>query len=146
MVIRRNPDSHQHSLDMETTMGNAFPQFADGDVHITITGTHRYKLHAATLRRVSPIFREQLDEQRTKKPMKKGAFIRYRLMLVETDDDDEHPYSTGDWDTLYALKLVNNEGYRDAAINDPHEELYSKAWVQVKLSQDPSCERMLIVS
>ena len=110
-------------------MENAFPHFADGDVQIILTSTHRYKLHANTLRRASPFFDELLNEHFAKKPTKRGATVRFRLMLIETDNA-AHAYCTGGSDTPYTLHLMQ-EGDIGEPIVDPHAEHFGSAWIQV---------------
>lgn len=140
MVLRLTPISPQDTLAME----NAFPQFADGDVQITITSMHRYKLHSATLRRVSPLLAKLLSEQNAKRPTKRGATIRYRLILIETDEP-ENAYSTGASDVLYTLKLLNDQDNLQAPINDPYADHFSSAWIEVRyhLLTHTYYERML---
>jgi hypothetical protein len=62
-----------------------FPEFADGDVLVVVTGARRYKLHSTVLRRSSPTFAALLDEvaaaDLSSKVKKRGMTVKYRLHL-----------------------------------------------------------------
>lgn len=80
-----------------TNRHDRFPEFKDGDVKLTVTGSRQYKLHSGVLRNNSPVMREMLDErdaaQLDRKAQKNGITTRFKLVLVENalypDGDDE---------------------------------------------------------
>jgi hypothetical protein len=70
-----------------------FPEFADGDVRIVITGSRQYKLHSTILKSVSPLMQELLTDD-IAAPLcstaikKEKATLRFRLDLTRIPPDN----------------------------------------------------------
>ncbi|KAI5361874.1 hypothetical protein Slin15195_G055250 [Septoria linicola] len=73
--------------------GHSFPDFADGDVRIALSGSRQYQLHSGVLKNSSSVMQELLSEQYAAQlnhaAHKRGVLIRHKLVLVHNDDADE---------------------------------------------------------
>lgn len=68
-----------------------FPRFKDGDVCIYVSSSRIYQLHSNTLRRLSPIFAEELDRfpgAKLSAAAKREGMAAYRFELNKSNLDD----------------------------------------------------------
>ncbi|KAF2213959.1 hypothetical protein CERZMDRAFT_12857, partial [Cercospora zeae-maydis SCOH1-5] len=74
-----------------------FPQFADGDVRISLSGSRQYQLHSGVLKNSSSVMRELLSEefaaQLNNAAHRRGVLIRHKLVLAENpyiEEEDQN--------------------------------------------------------
>ncbi|KXS94890.1 hypothetical protein AC578_1674 [Pseudocercospora eumusae] len=73
--------------------GESFPEFADGDVKLTITGARQYQLHSGVLKNASPVMRDLLANENaaplSRRAVSNGIVIRHKLVLVHNPDNED---------------------------------------------------------
>ncbi|GIZ45432.1 hypothetical protein CKM354_000859900 [Cercospora kikuchii] len=92
-------------MDQPDPTGQSFPQFADGDVRISLSGSRQYQLHSGVLKNSSSVMRELLSEdyaaQLNNAAHRRGVLIRHKLVLAENPYIDEE-----DQNLTYVLQAV----------------------------------------
>lgn len=93
------------AMDQPDPTGQSFPQFADGDVRISLSGSRQYQLHSGVLKNSSSVMRELLSEdyaaQLNNAAHRRGVLIRHKLVLAENPYIDEE-----DQNLTYVLQAV----------------------------------------
>ena len=71
----------------------AFPTFADGNLLIILSGSRQYQLHTSLLRplssRINSLCEVEGGAKLSKKAIKRGAVIRYRMLMTPGRDQRE---------------------------------------------------------
>lgn len=81
---------HDHDAPLQSVEFTSFPKFPDGDVHICLSPSVTYQLHASILRQHSPLLKDMLHDESAVKlsaqARREGVTTLYRIDLLTPEE------------------------------------------------------------